>query len=88
MGDDQEMPAPTSLTEYRMQKLEQDSKTFFGVRDDVRDMRGELDGVIEALEEVKTDMGRVRTALYSLAASVVIASLAFVFGVAQLVQGG
>lgn len=81
------MQPPTSLAEYRLQKLEKDSETFYGVRDDVRDMRSELDGVIESLEEVKTDMGRVRTALYSLAASVVIASLAFVFGVAQLVGG-
>lgn len=87
MADQPEMQPPTSLAEYRLQKLEKDSETFYGVRDDVRDMRSELDGVIESLEEVKTDMGRVRTALYSLAASVVIASLAFVFGVAQLVGG-
>ena len=77
-----------SLTDWRLRQLETDSATHYQTRDQVLEMKGDIKKVNDGLEDNKTEMGKVKNALYTMAGGVVLASIAFVYGVIQLTANG
>ena len=84
-------PAPRSegqsLTDWRLETLEKHDATHFQTADKVIALEKDRDSHGDDIKDLRSEVSKLRTALYTTAGSLFVSSLLFVFGILQL-KGG